>query len=1077
MAKVRVLNRSLDENLNGVNFNNTPSNTIFSFGSFSVISNFDRKQNIDYSNTLSSFSVPITLDSLNINTSQSELLYGKTTNVVLNLDKSDLNTFVRFGSALEFLKISIQNIISSFPGSLFVNSQKRAGGNITFTGFTYNSILNTSKLWIPYEFVENKFGIITRQGNLNTVNDSELLNLNLSYDKYIIWSTYAQSNNSCKIIGYTGNTSSPVSGIFLEVEGNPFQFLGNSTSEGRFDFHIKPNNSVFDEYRERLNDYERFLVSEKDGNSGFRFKIKDPILLDDGTIIFNEVSLLWSTSDGYNIDTTNSLYSRFLDIIVSIGSKYDSVKTDLIARFLTTSSLKEYDLTEEGKITKLLRVYGHEFDEIRKFIDSLVYINRVTYDKKNNIPDQLIGNLARTMGWDYFSLISENELVDNFFTIDNDSRNLSTDLMPAEIDIELWRRILINTNYFWKSKGTRSAIKSMFLLIGIPEAFINITEYVYTVEGKIDTRQATLTAEDFPSKSLPYDNSGYPKAPLETSDFYFQVSGNTDSGQEYMNVFRKAGFSLNLTQDNKKSWIQSGSTTRVHPSTNQYYQEDSKLVLNTKEIDVVLDTARGIETDVWTYISEIDYPANSPEYVIMSYVNISLNLTGVTQTVFKLPSGYGITEKDLEVRLNGILLNAPKSGNTETTVNASYSVSGDEITLIDISVTDNDIIQVTYVSTDNSQPINGITIKYIVSRLNANMGGTIVPLPSVPNGDVQLTVNGIALTKGTNQFDGDYIINPNNPEELIVQNSDLIAFLSTEPYVQVAYLTVTGQTSLSSRNEVTKIDTFNGSKIYFNSSYNKYVYRLNYKIRNASEVKVLIDGIALEANTDYSISDSDEYEILLPVGLKYGSIISIYYLVANDDYFSPIISPDYGLGDISELSFLEFIELIQRRLINAKNRKTITDFKGGWYPTLLKVYFDYLKRGKLDTTNPLHSNGYTFNNLYPFLSKYNTFFKRFVDQLLPATIILRKGGLLIRNTIFTRQKFTYKRGVYMGHIEYLGGGVNASKFSPDIDFYSFGDDGSSYKKRQSEQNADWTEDAVCSNYCTLNVENVSVIYE
>ena len=64
----------------------------------------------------------------------------------------------------------------------------------------------------------------------------------------------------------------------------------------------------------------------------------------------------------------------------------------------------------------------------------------------------------------------------------------------------------MNTNYFWKAKGTRNAIKSMFLLIGIPEPFINITEYVYTVDGKINPETVGLTLADFPSISLPYDN-------------------------------------------------------------------------------------------------------------------------------------------------------------------------------------------------------------------------------------------------------------------------------------------------------------------------------------------------------------------------------------------------------------------------------------------------------------------------------------------------------------------------------------------------------------------------------------------
>ena len=120
-------------------------------------------------------------------------------------------------------------------------------------------------------------------------------------------------------------------------------------------------------------------------------------------------------------------------------------------------------------MTKLLRIYGREFDQMKQFIDSLVNINRVTYDKINNVPDQLIKNLSRAFGWNYFSLVNEAELVTSLLSISDAERNLNTDLMPAEIDIELWRRILINTNYFWKSKGTREALKSIFLLIGIPE--------------------------------------------------------------------------------------------------------------------------------------------------------------------------------------------------------------------------------------------------------------------------------------------------------------------------------------------------------------------------------------------------------------------------------------------------------------------------------------------------------------------------------------------------------------------------------------------------------------------------------
>jgi hypothetical protein len=791
--------------------------------------------------------------------------------------------------------------------------------------------------------------------------------------------------------------------------------------------------------------------------------MKDPSLLDDGNIVYFDTIIVWTTGDQYNIDIDTPSYRKFLDIILTIGAKYDTIKTDLIARFLTPSSLKTYDLTDQGKVTKLLRIYGSEFDQLRQFIDSLVYINKITYDKVNNAPDQIIRNLAKTFGWNYFSLLNEEELVDSLLSIDDTERNLNTDLLPAQIDIELWRRIIMNTNYFWKSKGTREAIKSIFLIIGIPEPFINITEYVYTVEGRINPNTVPLTAGDFPTNSLPYDTDGYPVAPLETNNFYFQISGDTDSGQNYLDVFRTAGFNLLRTVDNKKSWIQTGSTIRIDDTTPQYYQEDSRLVINTKEIDVSLDTARGIEYDVYRYIRYTDFPANSAGFVLSyNYVNVSLGVSGL-QNTFTIPFK---PEGDIEVRFNGILLNAPKTGLTATTYYADYSISGSTLTLTGVSAKNignrRDVVQITQIYTGSTAtPISGISVQYMVTRVDAKMSGTIIPLPTHANGDVQLTINGIALTKGTNQFTADYIVDQYNTNQIIIQNPEVISYLAINPMIQVAYVTVTGSTSIAARSEVFRIDSFSTGKLYFNSSANKYVYKLNYKLNKVEDVKILIDGIGLEPNTDYILNNANPYEIYLPKGLKFGSVITAYYLVGGSDFFAPVIGENFGIGDISQLSFLEFIVLMEQRMINASNRKTVTDSKGGWYPTLLRVYIDYLKRARLASDNPLQSNGYTFENLYPFLSKYNAFFQRFIDQLLSATVILKKSGLLIRNSVFTKQKFTYKRGV-----------------NTDFVLLYFGDDGSTFLKRPLSKEIEWTEDNVkiadlCKN---LIVSGVTIIY-
>ena len=45
---------------------------------------------------------------------------------------------------------------------------------------------------------------------------------------------------------------------------------------------------------------------------------------------------------------------------------------------------------------------------------------------------------------------------------------------PAELDVELYRRILMNTAYLFKSKGTRKSIEFLLSLLGIMGGLANL---------------------------------------------------------------------------------------------------------------------------------------------------------------------------------------------------------------------------------------------------------------------------------------------------------------------------------------------------------------------------------------------------------------------------------------------------------------------------------------------------------------------------------------------------------------------------------------------------------------------------
>lgn len=1017
MAKVKVVNNKLSSDLIGQSFTNTPTETVFSLGDFAITSNFTGRKYTNYNTKLKSFGNTYTLDTLNITSADTTLITEITENIILNIDKSDLKSYVRFGSCEELIRVSLQNTILNYPGSIFINSRIEAGANITFYDYAYDVITNSSIFYIPSEYVVNKFSMVIDEGNNSLPFDNELKNINLSYDKYCIWNGFVNNTTYFNILGFTGDSSNR-NYLRIQCEGNPFNVSG-ITTQGKIDFHIRPKPLVFNKEIKKMKSLEKYFLTNRNSDfSGFKFSLKNILNMDDGSVFYSDKEVIWTTTDNYNIDISGSQYSLFVSTLLGIGQKYDETKSDLISRMLTTTSLNLYDQTDDSKITKLLRVYGAEFDKIRTFIDSIAYINRVSYDKIKNTPDLLVKNLARTLGWNTFTLVSGDDLMSSI--VNTDFEDSSDNYLPAEIDIELWRRIIINSNYYWKSKGTRDAIISILLLIGVPEQFINLTEYVYTIDDKIDVNSVELTLADLPSASLPYDSYGYPIAPIETNGFYFQISGTTDGGKAYMNNFRNVGFTLTETIDNKKAWPQGGYVTRIDDLNPTYTQNDSKLVLNTKVIDIGLDAASAVENDFYEYIKNVDYPNSSTNFAIDStFINISPDYTGTTNT-FLLPN---IPIGDVDVSFNGITLLPRITGSS----NYDYEFIGNSVVLKSGEYATNDIVTISYMF-DESGVITNTNITYVVAKAVVSNAGMTLTLPSEPLGDIQLSVNGIILSQSSDSLVGDFRVNPSNSLELIMENNTLNQLLIYNPNVLLTYIHNLTDVEIIKKNEYHKINTFNSAKFYYNSGFGKYIYKLDNRVATTKNIKITLNGITLKPNADYIMVAANGYEIMFTSSPRLGDIIGAFYVVRTQESVDAIINEDFGIGDISNLSFIEFMTLVQKRLINAKNRQVITNNIGGFYPNLLKIYIQYLERSTL-SSDTLASNGYTYQMLLNFISKYGRIFDKFVETLIPATVIYRNGGssssssgssgseggfvggVTIRNLKFTRQKHRFLRGV------------------------------------------------------------------
>ena len=557
---------------------NNGSHSNFTIQNFVTTTNFSGKLTRFYGGK--KYGEYQTLDSLDLTLDRVNILLNNNINTVINLDNTDLCNFAYFGSAIEFIRVSLENIITNWPASLYVKPTRSYQGNTvvgnTVTDYLYNGDSNVASFKIDTNFINNKFDINYQENGtiVDTFNETnDLRNLKVNNLSYVVFI----NDIEYPLYAYTGATITTDDYIHIEVLGNPF----TGGTDLMMTYHIKPKSELEEQFFNSLNGFEGNLLNrlvKPKFTSEYNYKVES----DDGLIINRYSKLTWPTSDGYNIDFNTVEYVDFVSSLVNIGESKDGIETNLIARFLTSESISDFDTipTCEGeeeetsgqKMNKTLKVYGREFDEIKKYIDGISFANVVTYDKKDNIPDQLIKYLGRTLGWELVSSIADDDLISSYLTPEGATYGgYSRGLTPQEADVEMWRRLILNSAWIWKSKGTRKAVEFFFKFIGAPEGLIHFNEYIYKAKEPIDMvlfEQVLFNNKlDTNLDLYNVDSEGYPKFFRNTSDMYFQKGGQW---------FRETG------GDTSTQHISTGNNPHIGPYDNgrEYLDQLGKIIPN-----------------------------------------------------------------------------------------------------------------------------------------------------------------------------------------------------------------------------------------------------------------------------------------------------------------------------------------------------------------------------------------------------------------------------------------------------------------------------------------------------------------
>jgi len=532
-------------------------------GNFQFTTGVTEKTNRNFNTGV--FSDPINLESMGVNTAvQSKAIFENNFKVYPNFDLSQITNFTLYGSMVKRISTSVQTIISKFPAaieSVFMGLNYVTG--VTASNIIYNSVFNESSFDLDVSKIRNPFDVdfsinSARNLELREIGVSPIRDMTNNYSKYSLY----YSGNGYSVLRMIPTQNLESGTLNITVEGDPFS--GQSFTYDNL--IIRPNDYEVNRiFNEDLDEVENFLLN-RETTPLYTATFQIPKQDENGRYFTGYENITWTLDGGWNLDINSKSFENYLITLNETSSFFDEFTTNLISRFFITDAFREFDTTGQ-KMEKVLQIYGRSFDETKKFIDALADINSVNYNVGNDIPSQLLKNLAQTLGWTTnISPITNDAFLSSVFGQKNSEPSLYSGLSksstPDELNYQYYRNLILNSAYLFKSKGTRKSIEILMRLIGAPDALIEFNEYVYLADQRINLNQFNTqfvsisggtyvqeipTLEDgniffifgnkytgFTTQTIiqdanitieeyPMDEEGYPRAIDDSEAYFFQI--------------------------------------------------------------------------------------------------------------------------------------------------------------------------------------------------------------------------------------------------------------------------------------------------------------------------------------------------------------------------------------------------------------------------------------------------------------------------------------------------------------------------------------------------------------------------
>ena len=449
------------------------------------------------------------------------------TKIVMKPDYSSLRDFACYGSAIDLIKASINDIVLNFPGSIIltteqVNKTSDDDGNpitVPIYDITGNSpTLITDPL---FEVSNETLVDVDSPANISIgENENKLKFLQLSINDYC-----DDEGNDIEVkAGKSADYPWCDGTIVAHVTINRVEVLVYYKDSKKYLLSTESGTTVLakvkekkiKEYFDSLDDFERVLL-DRTSTPIYTAKFETPYSDSYGNHYRIETYRFPTVSDGFTPDLSSSAYSMYIERLIQLADFHDNYDTDNIWRMMTHEAIKNLDWTfvrdkdgevddasdiDTTRIEMILKLYGRQYDDILRMIEGIKSTNRITYDEKNNVPDYFLSDQNEIGGWE---LTNVSPTTDNTLTVKIGVKNGENnkeykdkyyqEYNGVDANTGFLRRLKLNSNYINSMKGTKQGLETLLGLFGMiskdrakklnkENPDYELAEYIATVSGE-----------------------------------------------------------------------------------------------------------------------------------------------------------------------------------------------------------------------------------------------------------------------------------------------------------------------------------------------------------------------------------------------------------------------------------------------------------------------------------------------------------------------------------------------------------------------------------------------------------------